>query len=73
MHHNMLLTNTFYSIIQGDYDVFVASWGDDLGGDLVRHRGVHNRTDPKRNRQPIQKNRKPQKIDFFWMCLGHID
>jgi len=24
-----------YSIIRGDYDVFVASWGDDLGGDFV--------------------------------------
>ena len=24
-------------IILGDYDVFVASWGDDLGGNLVPH------------------------------------
>jgi len=33
----MLLTNTLYSIIRGDYDVFVASWRDDLRGDLVPH------------------------------------
>jgi len=37
----MLVTNTMYSIIRviirGDYDVFVASWGDNLGGDLVPH------------------------------------
>jgi len=37
----MLVTNTMYSIIRGDirgdYEVFVASWGDDLGGDLVPH------------------------------------
>jgi len=26
-----------YSIIWGDYDVNVTSWGDDLGGDLVPH------------------------------------
>ena len=41
MHHNMLLTNTLYSIIRVDirvvYDVFVVSWGDDLGVDLVPH------------------------------------
>jgi len=33
----MLVTNTLYSIIQGDYDVQLASWGDDLRGDLVSH------------------------------------
>jgi len=27
----------FGVIIRGDYDVFVASWGNDLGGDLVPH------------------------------------
>ena len=27
----------FRVIIQGDYDVFVASWGDDFGGNLVPH------------------------------------
>jgi len=32
---SMLVANTMYSIIRGDYDVFVASWGDDLGGDMV--------------------------------------
>jgi len=26
-----------YIHIGDDYDVFVASWGDDLGGDLVPH------------------------------------
>jgi len=30
-------TNTLYSIIGDDHDVFVASWGDDLGVDLVPH------------------------------------
>ena len=34
-------------------------------GKIVIIRGAHNQTDPKRNRQPIQKNRKPQKINFF--------
>jgi len=34
---SMLVKNTMYSIIRGDYDVFVASWGDDLEGDLVPH------------------------------------
>jgi len=37
----MLLTNTLYSIIRVDirvvYDLFVASWGDDLRVDLVPH------------------------------------
>ena len=39
---SMLVTNTLYSIIGDDYDVFVASWGDNLGVDLVPHasRGV---------------------------------
>jgi len=41
MHHNMLLTNTLYSIIRVDiqvvYDVFVASWGDNLRVDLIPH------------------------------------
>ena len=37
MHHHMLLTNTLYSIIRVVYDVFFASWGDDLGVDLVPH------------------------------------
>ena len=34
---SMLVTNTLYLIIRGDYDVQLASWGDDLGGDLVSH------------------------------------
>jgi len=34
---SMLVANTMYSIIRGDYDVFVVSWGDDLGGDMVPH------------------------------------
>jgi len=29
------VTNTLYSIIRGDYDVQLASWGDNLRGDLV--------------------------------------
>jgi len=33
----MLVTNTLYSIIWDDYDVQLASWGDDLRGDLVPH------------------------------------
>jgi len=33
----MLVTNTLYSIVLGYYDVQLASWGDDLGGDLVPH------------------------------------
>jgi len=38
----LVTTNTLYSIIGDDYDVFVASWGDNLGVDLVPHasRGV---------------------------------
>ncbi len=34
---SMLVANTMYSIIRGDYDVFVASSSDDLGGDTVPH------------------------------------
>jgi len=34
---SMYVENTMYSIIRGDYVVFVASWGDDLGGDMVPH------------------------------------
>jgi len=34
---SMLVANTMYSIIRGDYEVFVASWGDDLKGDMVPH------------------------------------
>jgi len=33
----LAMTNTLYSIIGDDYDVFVASWGDDLSVDLVPH------------------------------------
>jgi len=33
----MLVTNTLYSIIRVVYDVFVASWDDDLAVDMVPH------------------------------------
>jgi len=36
----LVTMNTLYSIIGDDYDVFVASWGDDLGVDLLPHASI---------------------------------
>jgi len=33
----ILCIQLFGVIIRGDYDIFVASWGDNLGGDMVPH------------------------------------
>jgi hypothetical protein len=32
-------------------------------------RGAQIKTNPNKNREPIKKNRKLQKTEFFWMCL----
>jgi len=40
----LVTTDTLYSIIGDDYDVFVASWGDDLGDNWYHmHIGVVSR------------------------------
>jgi hypothetical protein len=35
-------------------------------------RGAQIQTNSNKNRKLIQKNRKPQKTEYFWMCLDFL-
>jgi hypothetical protein len=36
---------------------------------VVMSRGAQFYTNLNENRKPIQKNQKPQKFEYFWICL----